>query len=64
MFRSGVPQPIRRVSLPTFLGRPATAREVARGVDQHHVGERLRKVAQQAVGPGIILLGQQADIPA
>ena len=42
--------------------RAGGAREVAGGVDQRHVGERLREVAEQAPGRRVVLLGEQADV--
>src|SRR3712207_708969 len=38
--------------------------EVAGGVDQPDVGERLREVAELPPGERVVLLGQQADVVA
>src|SRR5439155_16396786 len=36
--------------------------QVVRRVDQGYVGERLRKVARQASGSRVVLLGQEPDV--
>ena len=44
--------------------RRAVVGEAERGVDQCQVGERLREVAYQALGFGVVSLRQQADVTA
>src|SRR5262245_59871849 len=51
-------------ALLAVLGGPAAPREIARGVDQPDVRERLRKVAQESPRARIVLLGQKADVVA
>ena len=38
--------------------------QVERGLDQRHVAERLRRVADLALVPGVVLLAEQADVVA
>ena len=49
--------------LSIFRGSTAS-RQVARGVDQPDVGERLRKVAKHPVRFGIVLFRKESDIIA
>src|SRR4051795_1157903 len=47
-----------------LVGRAAVGRQVAGGVDQGHVAERLGEVAYQAARAGVVLLRQQAEVVA
>src|SRR5207248_7027097 len=46
------------------LRRSVGAREIARGVDQRHVGEGLRKIPEEPSMRRIVLLGEQPDVVA
>ena len=49
---------------PPILGGAAGKRQVPRRVDQAHVRERLRKIADQPAVYAVVLLGQQAHVVA
>src|SRR5712692_10850855 len=62
-----------RFALPTLrdpllpravLGRPDAGHQIVGGVDQRHVGERLGEIAEKALCPRVVFLGQQAEIVA
>src|SRR2546423_3381466 len=48
----------------SWVWRPTTMRQVVCGVDQRHVAEGLRHVAEHAAVADVVLLGEQADVVA
>ena len=65
-YKSGLETPAwHSDSVPLAIGRwPDAARQVACGVDQSDVGERLREIAHQASRPGVVFLCQEANVVA
>ena len=47
-----------------IFGRPMRLRQISRRVDQPHVRERLRKIADQATRDRVVFLAHQAEIVA
>ena len=54
----------KKGSAGAMLGRPAGLRQVARRIDERHVRQRLRKIAEHASFSRVVLLREQADVIA
>ena len=61
---SGKRLPRLRVSPAAMLRGSARPRQIARGVDERHVRERLRKVAQHPPSLRIVFFGEQSHVVA
>src|SRR5205085_7223146 len=51
-----------KTPITSVLGRAACGREVVRRVDHCHVGERLRKVANEPLAYRVVLFAEEPDV--
>src|SRR6266567_6467300 len=58
--RFALPTPRDPLLSGAVLGRPDAGHQIVGGVDQRHVGERLGEIAEKALCPRVVFLGQEA----